>query len=853
MKTRVNIKQLVALALLSTLGASQAETLERGPYLQNGAVDGATVMWRTDSAVAGKVWYGTTQGSLTQSVTGDSATDHSIRITDLTPGTKYFYKIGNDAGGVLAGDDADHYWVTNPVVGSTDSVRIWAIGDSGTKNDDARAVRDAYQEHAGDTGKADVWLMLGDNAYSTGTDTEYQAAVFDNMYEDVLRNTMLWSTLGNHDAGNRNTYLDIFNLPKSAEGGGSASGSELYYSFDYGNIHFICLDSETATISGDADSAMYTWLNNDLAATSQEWIIAFFHHPPYTKGSHDSDNDGDSDGRLKFMREIALPLLEAGGVDLVLSGHSHCYERSKFINGHYGSSSTFDADTHVVQSGNGDSDGSYQKTGLDGAIYIVAGSSGKISRLRGQHAAMESSLSKLGSVVIDVSDKQMDVSFIRQHTTPVVVDDKFTIIHGVASPSAPAFTYNPHRASDGLTDTAYIGDLSAAANDANGDVITFAKVSGPAWLSVASDGTLSGTPVLADLGLNDFTVSATDVDGSTNASLEILVREPSKPIVHWRFDESSGSVAGDSSGNGYDGTLQDMDDQDWLTGKVGNALDFDGADDWVLSSYADSFSTDHTWSGWIKTTGNGTIIAKGPQTGGWAQGGKCIYLSSGKVRYDVGWVGYVQAPVAVNDGEWHHVAVTVEFETSGTNDTATLYIDGQVAASKNDWNVNTYNDSGLVLKVGAAGDNFGGYFSGLMDEVHVYGQVLSQTEIASDMASSNHFQQWAYDQDTAGSVNGDHNNNAIPNLIEFTLGQATIPQVRLDHTIKLTITKESLDDGYSCDLLYSLDLLNWNTATANSPNIKLLSTTTDIDNGNQEVTYELDDSAPRIFYKFKVQ
>ena len=81
---------------------------------------------------------------------------------------------------------------------------------------------------------------------------------------------------------------------------------------------------------------MLTWRENDLAETTQKWIIAYWHHPPYTKGSHNSD----SESRLVDMRENALPILESSGVDLVLSGHSHSYERSYQLHGHYGTSGT---------------------------------------------------------------------------------------------------------------------------------------------------------------------------------------------------------------------------------------------------------------------------------------------------------------------------------------------------------------------------------------------------------------------------------------------------------------------------------------------------------------------------------
>ena len=121
-------------------------------------------------------------------------------------------------------------------------------------------------------------------------------------------------------------YYEAHVLPTGGEAGGVSSGTEAYYSFDYANVHFIVLDSMDS--SRAPGSAMLTWLQADLSGTTQEWVIVYFHHPPYTKGSHDSDSAADSGGRLVAMRENVLPILEAGGVDLVLGGHSHIYERS---------------------------------------------------------------------------------------------------------------------------------------------------------------------------------------------------------------------------------------------------------------------------------------------------------------------------------------------------------------------------------------------------------------------------------------------------------------------------------------------------------------------------------------------
>ncbi len=420
---RARIVLCSTVLVLVVMAGQTMAAIVRGPYLQNGTSEGVTIMWRTSSNESSKVWYGTSLGSLNLTVTdATSRTNHTIQITGLPPASKYYYQVGRTDGTVLAGGDADHYFVTSPVVGSIDPIRIWVLGDSGTANSNARAVRDAYLELAGNEKEADIWLMLGDNAYNSGTESEFQNAVF-NTYPSILKNKVLWSTRGNHEA-NASVYYGIFDHPTLGEGGGLASGTESYYSFDYGNVHFICLNSEESGYSSNPGSAMYVWLEQDLADTTQDWIIAFWHHPPYSKGSHDSD----SESKLIYMRQYALPILEAGGVDLVLSGHSHAYERSYFLNGHYGTSGSFNSSTHKVQTGDGkeDGNGAYQKCDLDGAVYIVAGSSGKLSGVS-QHAAMQVWLREFGSLIIDVDNSRLDSRFLRETTGPTQIDDYFTI------------------------------------------------------------------------------------------------------------------------------------------------------------------------------------------------------------------------------------------------------------------------------------------------------------------------------------------------------------------------------------------------------------------------------------------
>lgn len=430
------------------VGYTQADGIElrRGPYLQSGSESRVTVRWRTQIFTDARVRYGLDPGDLTQTVTDPAlSSEHTVDLTGLSADTTYYYEIGTTAGDVLAGGDMDHFFRTAPVPGDRVPTRVWAIGDSGTADANAAAVRDAYLALPG-SDATNLWLMLGDNAYDDGTDNEYQSAVFD-MYSSLLRQSVVWPTLGNHDARSAESgaefgvYYDIFRLPTAGESGGLASGTEAYYSFDFANIHFVCLDSQDS--NRFPAGAMLTWLENDLASTMQDWIIAFWHHPPYTKGSHDSDSGSDSGGRMVQMRVNALPILEAAGVDLVLSGHSHSYERSFLLNGHYGPSTTL-APSMILDSGDGrpEGDGAYAKetpglAGNEGAVYIVAGSSGKTSSGPLNHPAMFVSVRTLGSVVLDIEGLRMDVRFLRENGQAF---DTFTLYKGDPGTDSRAFT-----------------------------------------------------------------------------------------------------------------------------------------------------------------------------------------------------------------------------------------------------------------------------------------------------------------------------------------------------------------------------------------------------------------------------
>lgn len=455
-----------------------APVLARGPYVQMTAPDRATVRWRTDVPALSTLNYGTAEGALTGAVSGTVLkTSHELQVTGLSPDTRYYYSVGNP---VLASGPT-YYFTTHPPADTVRPYRFWVLGDAGTGTATQTAVRDTFYTYNGAT-KVDGVLLLGDNAYETGTDTEYQTRFF-NIYPTKLRNTVFWPCFGNHDAGSASSgtqtgvYYSNFTMPKLAESGGVASGTAAYYSFDYGNIHFVCLDSEGSSRSGTG--AMAQWLQADLSANWRDWTVAFWHHPPYSKGNHDSDNPAADSGKMKDMREIFVPILESFGVDLLLFGHEHAYFRSQFVDGHYGTSNTFNAATMLKQAGFGDPavDGPYLKTSgaHSGAVFTVAGSSGKQDVFTRSMPVLALALNEAGSVVLDVNGRQLTSRFLN---STGVVRDTFSILHNDPPALAAAAFSGPEDAplSFSLTGT-----------DADGDALTYEIITAPAV------GTLTGT------------------------------------------------------------------------------------------------------------------------------------------------------------------------------------------------------------------------------------------------------------------------------------------------------------------------------------------------------------------------
>jgi len=542
-----------------------AQTVTRGPYLQQGTSNTVTVRWRTGTATDSRVRYGNAPGSLTSFADNPaSRTEHEVRVTGLSADTKYYYSVGTTSQ-TLAGDSTCSF-VTSPNPGTSKPTRVWVIGDAGTNTSSQRAVRDAYYAYTGNT-HTDVWLQLGDNAYSDGTDAQYQAAVF-TMYATLLRKTVTWPTLGNHDGHSADSptmtgpYYSSFTLPKNGEAGGLPSGTEAYYSFDYGNIHFMCLDSyDTSRAVG---GTMHTWVKNDAAATTRDWLIAYWHHPPYTKGSHNSD----SESALVDMRKNFLPILEDAGVDLVLCGHSHSYERSFLLDGHYGLSSTLTT-SMKKDGGSGRDPNPYRKSGgtqpHEGAVYVVAGSSGKTSGGSLNHPAMFISLNNLGSLVLDINGSRLDAKFLRENGS---VADSFAIVKG-AAPPPPAGDTTPPTVTVSTPTNAASHSTASTPVTVGGSASDAVGVTQVRWSNAATGGSgvASGTTswsaaVALASGSNAITVTAQDAAGNTATDTITVTYTPpagdtTRPAITITGPSSTGNYTATTEPVTVSGTASD--------------------------------------------------------------------------------------------------------------------------------------------------------------------------------------------------------------------------------------------------------------------------------------------------------
>lgn len=302
----------------------------RLPYVQAVSGTGAWVLWRAPVAVRDSFEY-RVEGSAEwrwaavartlvparpeAAAAADTLVDRTVHLTGLPPDTRIEYRVHAEGVSPTAGA-----FRTAPGERGTEPVRVLAFGDSGWGSENQLRLASAMLEEPWD-----LAVHVGDIAYGQGTEREFTLRHF-RVYADLLSSVPLFPAPGNHDlrtAGGQ-PYDRAFRW--------SAARLEVrYYTFRWGPIRFFALDSSSEDAGAQLRAGageQYAWLTAALDSASREpglvWLVAYLHHPLHSHASGFAAKGPD-----RRLRAALIPLFERYGVDLVLSGHDHHYERSR--------------------------------------------------------------------------------------------------------------------------------------------------------------------------------------------------------------------------------------------------------------------------------------------------------------------------------------------------------------------------------------------------------------------------------------------------------------------------------------------------------------------------------------------
>jgi hypothetical protein len=292
-----------------------AGAMKRQPYLQQLTDRSGKLVWTAAGEQPATVLLRRADGGapVAAAVTRDESAQLPAgqrqwvaSLEGLSPDTLYCYQLREGEAAV-----AEAGFRSAPARDGATPARFVVFGDSGEGGEDQHAVLDQVK-----TVPFDFILHTGDIAYDNGTRSQFEAHFFD-VYADLLRLFPVFPASGNHEYETQQAapFREAFVLPEN----GGPEGKERWYSYDWGPVHFVVLDTERI---GPVQAA---WLEADLSAASDRpWTIVYGHKPPFSSGSHGNDAG---------FQQTFVPILERHHVPLVLSGHDHDYERVKPQNG----------------------------------------------------------------------------------------------------------------------------------------------------------------------------------------------------------------------------------------------------------------------------------------------------------------------------------------------------------------------------------------------------------------------------------------------------------------------------------------------------------------------------------------
>ncbi len=319
-------RKSIATCGTGSLTNAGAGLITRQPYIQSTSTTATTVVWGSShgpGAVVLRDPDGTLVATAAAIYAGDAhrgkarlAAQHregkelaaddiyvvKSELTGLEAGQLYCYQVMN--GDIALTEPAPVTTAAGPR--SPNPLRFIAVGDVGTGGAAQLAI---YKRMLAEP--FDLVLLLGDVAYDSGTAAQLESKFFA-VYRDSMKYVPFYPAIGNHERRTRRgrPFLEAFVLPEP----------ERYYSFNWGDVHFVAIDTT------QPNTEQLTWLAADLTQNTLPWVVVFGHHPMYTNSLR---------GPQLAIRRAFAKIFTEHEVDLVLTGHEHQYERFRVADVNY--------------------------------------------------------------------------------------------------------------------------------------------------------------------------------------------------------------------------------------------------------------------------------------------------------------------------------------------------------------------------------------------------------------------------------------------------------------------------------------------------------------------------------------
>lgn len=308
-KQKLTIFSFICLALFACSGGldpwlssssmfpDHPDAFLKGPYLQNPTQNSITIMWESKKPLIGKVFWGKENAAKNAIKESTASKIHEVKLSGLEPETSYRYKV-------QSGDRASGVYTFHTAVKKETPFSVVVYGDNKNGPFNHLKIVGLIQKK-----NPNFVIHVGDLVERGKIYKQYDKLFF-NPARELMRVIPMFTLLGNHE-DHAQLFADFFSLPNN----------EQWYSFDYGNAHFVILDDSDVDLFVENHEQLQ-WLQSDLRANKAQWTFVLFHIPPFTSGGGYYEDE-----RMK-IKNILHPIFEKYGVDIVFSGDDHDYERT---------------------------------------------------------------------------------------------------------------------------------------------------------------------------------------------------------------------------------------------------------------------------------------------------------------------------------------------------------------------------------------------------------------------------------------------------------------------------------------------------------------------------------------------